>query len=116
MSSAPISMVIVAGLTRTETSLRAWIRPRAIFCPSDHDDAAVAGPALHGHRRGRRGWRWPGAAGAAQPLGLVPGQRVGPGAQQLAGARVEVGQGVLLDADAQQPPGQGPGGQQLPAA
>src|SRR5215472_4272624 len=36
--------------------------------PDHHDDAAVAGPALHGHRRGDRHWRWPGPAVAAVVL------------------------------------------------
>ena len=34
MSSALISMVIVPALTRTETILRAWIGPKAIFRPT----------------------------------------------------------------------------------
>jgi len=62
--------------------------------------------ALGGDRLG--GWpgRWPGRAGAAHLAALLPGQRAGPGAQQLAGEQVEEHQGVLLDADADQPTGE----------
>src|SRR2546429_2010276 len=59
--------------------------PESDLLPGDHDDAGVAGPALGGDRLGAGSWWWPGGAGAAQPAGLIPGQRAGPGAQQLAG-------------------------------
>ena len=74
--------------------------PERDFLPGDHDDTSVAGPPLDGDGLSRRPWWWPGGAGALQPACLFPGQRAGPGAQQLAGERVEEHQGVLLDADA----------------
>lgn len=43
---------------------------------------------------------WSDAAGAAQSLGLLGGQGVGSGAQQLAGFGVEEAQGGVVDADA----------------
>ena len=47
----------------------------------DHEDSTVGGAAGHGDRLGARAWGWAGGPGAAQPAGLIPGQRVGAGAQ-----------------------------------
>ena len=90
---------MVSSATWTVTMRRAWMRPRAIFCPATMITPVLLATALHGDRLGRWPGRRPGRAGAAQPAGLVPGQRVGPGAQQLAGFGVEEHQRGLLDAD-----------------
>ena len=75
VSSPPRSMVIVSWATWTVTICPAWMRPRAIFWPDDHDHAGVAGPALDGdwlggravvaaRRGGRRGGGGPGPRSA----------------------------------------------------
>ena len=110
------SMVMVSAATWTVTICRAWMRPRATFCP-----ATMITPVLLARRWtvtgsvGGARW-WPGRAGAAQQPGLVPGQRVGPGAEQLAGVGVEEHQRVLLDADATQPPAEDLRGDAVAAA
>jgi hypothetical protein len=55
---------------------------------ADHDDAGVGGAALHPDRLGGRPWGWPGGSAAAQPAGLVHGQRVRPDPEQFAGVEV----------------------------
>jgi len=58
-------------------------------------------------------WRWPGGADTAQPQGLFAGERVGAGAQQLAGGDVNEQQGLVFDADPDQHAAQPFGGQDL---
>src|SRR5690349_22164798 len=70
--------------------------PEGDLLSRHHDHAGVAGAALHGDWFGPGPWWWPGGAGAADSAGLLPGQRAGPGAQQLAGDGVEEHQRVLL--------------------
>ena len=77
------------GHVRSVTVRPAWTRPRATFWPATMIDAGVRGPALHPDRLGRR------AAAVARPGGARAagrpgrGERVRPGAQQLAGLEVE---------------------------
>ena len=65
--------------------------------PGDHDGAGAAGHPLgdDGCMRGLRGWA--SGAGAAQAAGLIPGQRAGPGPQQLPGLGIEEHQRSFLD-------------------
>src|SRR6201989_1174908 len=99
VSSLARSMVIVSAATWTVTMRRAWMRPRAIFCPAIMITPVLLGTRLGGDRLSGGARRWPGRAGAAEQPGLVPGQRAGPGPQQDAGGGVEEHQGVLLDPD-----------------
>lgn len=84
--------------------------------PADQDDAGGASAALHSDGFGG-GSRWrSGRACAAQPGGLLPGQWVGPGAQQLAGSEVVVHQRGGLDADADLAAAEDLGGEQAAGA
>ena len=70
------------------------------FLPGDQDDPGGRWPALHGDWLHRGAGWWASGAGTAQFAGLVVGQWVGSGAQQLAGVGIKEHQGGGFDADA----------------
>ena len=76
------------------------------FLPDDGDDPAVGGSALHRDGCYRGPWWGAGGSGPAQSARLVGGQRVGAGAQQLAGVGIEEHQRRVFDADAHAAPGE----------
>ena len=89
VSPSSSSIARVVSETCTVTVWCRWIAAEGDLLAGDHDHAGVRGPALHPDRFGRGPGRWPGRAGAAQPDGLAGVERVGSGAQQLAGVEVE---------------------------
>jgi hypothetical protein len=65
----------------------------------DHDDAGARHSPLHPDRLDRRPWWRAGGPDATQQLHLLRGQRVGAGAEQLAGVQVVEHQGGRFDPD-----------------
>lgn len=83
---------------------------------ADDDQPGAAGAPLG--RDGFCGWSWRRSRGpgALQPGGLLVGERVGAGAQQLPGVGVKKAQRGGLDADREAPAGEDLGGEHLAAA